>query len=133
MIYEKIAARSERLSAVARPVFKKLACFSNAALYRSTLAKLSQEYARNHSVERLVDTIYASWSAFLTVRPIQVKEEISQLLETIVKTSPRTVVEIGTANGGTLFLLTRVAAPKVTSLISKSLTAASEGDDQVVW
>jgi len=96
MIYEKIAARSERLSAVARPVFKKLACFSNAALYRSTLAKLSQEYARNHSVERLVDTIYASWSAFLTVRPIQVKDEI------------------GTANGGTLFLLTRVAAPKAT-------------------
>ncbi|SRR6266699_2470383 len=114
MIYEKVAARSERLSVVARPVFKKLACFSNAALYRATLAKLSSEYAGNHSVERLVDAIYSSWSAFLTVRPIQVKEEISQLLQTIVKNSPRTVVEIGTANGGTLFLLTRVAAPRAT-------------------
>src|SRR5436853_1192145 len=114
MIYEKIAARSDRLSCFARPVFKKLASFSNAALYRATLAKLSHEYARNQSVERLVDTIYSSWGAFLTVRPIQVKEEITQLLQTIVKTSPRTVVEIGTANGGTLFLLTRVAAPKAT-------------------
>jgi len=114
MIYERVAARSELLSAIARPVIKKLACFSNAALYRATLAKLSQEYSRTHSVEKLLEEMYSSWGAFLTIRPIQVKEELSQLLLTIAKASPRTVVEIGTAGGGTLFLLTRVAAPKAT-------------------
>ena len=114
MIYERVAARSDRLSTIARPIIMRLACFSNAALYRATLAQLSKQYSKNPSIERLLEAIYSSWRAFLTVRPIQVKEEISQLLQTIAKTAPRTVVEIGTANGGTLFLLTRVAAPKAT-------------------
>jgi cephalosporin hydroxylase len=46
----------------------------------------------------------------LTVRPIQVKEEIAQLLGILQRMRPRTLVEIGTANGGTLFLLTRVSS-----------------------
>ena len=61
-----------------------------------------------------MEAIYSSWQAFLTVRPIQIKEEISLLLSTVAKDAPKTVLEIGTANGGTLFLLSRVAAPSAT-------------------
>ena len=114
MIYERISARSGILSSVARPLIQKIASFSDAAIYRATLAKLSREYSKNHSIDRLLDAIYSSLGSFLTIRPIQVKEEISQLLVRLADSQPRTIVEIGTANGGTLFLLTRVAAPKAT-------------------
>ena len=114
MIYERIAARSERLSDVARPLIRRIAGFSDAALYRATLARLDREFEKNGSVEDLLDIIYSSLGAFLTIRPIQVKEEISQLLTRLEKVKPKTVVEIGTANGGTLFLLSRVADPNAT-------------------
>lgn len=47
-------------------------------------------------------------------RPIQVKSEITRLTEIIKTLSPATLCEIGAARGGTLFLLTRVAAPEAT-------------------
>jgi cephalosporin hydroxylase len=48
------------------------------------------------------------------VSAIQSREELIPVLEVIKAQSPSTVLEIGTANGGTLFLLTRVAAPDAT-------------------
>jgi predicted O-methyltransferase YrrM len=43
------------------------------------------------------------------VRAIQRREELLELLEEVQKVRPRYVCEIGTASGGTLFFLTRVA------------------------
>ena len=42
---------------------------------------------------------------------MQAQDEIVWLLEMVRELAPRRVLEIGTANGGTLFLWTRVAAP----------------------
>jgi predicted O-methyltransferase YrrM len=50
----------------------------------------------------------------LHVTPLPKRSEIRALLERLAKLRPRTVVEIGTARGGTLFLLTRVAASDAT-------------------
>lgn len=50
--------------------------------------------------------------ADLSIRPIQVRSEMRTLLEMLERTPPRTVLEIGTAFGGTLFLLTRVSSPE---------------------
>jgi predicted O-methyltransferase YrrM len=50
---------------------------------------------------------YFKW----TVRPGQVKEEITCLLEILAKRRPKAILEIGTANGGTLFLFARVSSP----------------------
>jgi len=49
--------------------------------------------------------------AFSTIRPWQIREEITEFLKLLVKIRPRTVFEIGTAVGGTLFLLTRISSP----------------------
>ncbi len=43
--------------------------------------------------------------------PIQIRFEIQALCETVRQSRPRTVLEIGTACGGTFFLFSRVAAP----------------------
>jgi predicted O-methyltransferase YrrM len=43
--------------------------------------------------------------------PMQIPTEVIGMLEAVEKLSPQTVLEIGTAKGGTLFLLSRAAAP----------------------
>jgi cephalosporin hydroxylase len=45
------------------------------------------------------------------IRPTPATEEILWLLDRLEQLRPRTVVEVGTDEGGTLFLWTRVAAP----------------------
>jgi len=57
---------------------------------------------------------------------IQSREELIPVLETIKGASPSTVLEIGTANGGTLFLLTRVAAQDAT-IVSLDLPGGDWG------
>ena len=46
--------------------------------------------------------------------PLQVRREITELLEFLVPRRPKTILEIGTAAGGTLLLLTLAAAPSAT-------------------
>jgi len=48
----------------------------------------------------------------ITIRPVQVREELLRFAELIDNIKPTTVMEIGTAMGGTLFILVRVSSPK---------------------
>lgn len=43
----------------------------------------------------------------LTIRPSQIKEEITELLKLLIKIQPRVICEVGTGWGGTLFLFSR--------------------------
>ena len=45
------------------------------------------------------------------ITPVQVRSEIRALCESLRERRPRTVLEIGTRHGGTLFLFSRIAAP----------------------
>ncbi|VVB72563.1 Methyltransferase domain protein [uncultured archaeon] len=65
-------------------------------------------YTRERGIDEVVD--YAFNGGFSIIRPFQVKSEITDLLKVLDQRRPRTIIEIGTARGGTLFLLTRVAA-----------------------
>ncbi len=54
------------------------------------------------------------------IRPIQIREEIKNLLLILEKVKPKVILEIGTAAGGTLFLFSHIADEEAT-LISVDL------------
>jgi len=66
------------------------------------------------------------------IRPLQVQGEINRLLEEMQKDPPHHVLEIGTANGGTLFLLAR-AATNDACLISVDLPLGPYGGGYPAW
>jgi predicted O-methyltransferase YrrM len=47
----------------------------------------------------------------LRIEPLQIRSEIDELLQLFDADPPRTILEVGTARGGTLFLFAAVAAP----------------------
>ncbi|MDE1844294.1 MAG: class I SAM-dependent methyltransferase [Thaumarchaeota archaeon] len=63
-----------------------------------------------------------------TIAPLQVIEEIKLLLEILYELKPKTILEIGTAAGGTLFLLCKTADPKAT-IISVDLPEGKFGGE----
>jgi len=68
----------------------------------------------------------------MSIEPIQIRYEITKLLEILAELRPKVVLEIGTAGGGTLFLFTRVADPKA-KIISIDLPGGSFGGGYPDW
>jgi predicted O-methyltransferase YrrM len=63
------------------------------------------------SLDEALDFAFGSDYLGVHFTPIQVREEISGFLKLLSRRPPGTVMEIGSENGGTLFLLARAAAP----------------------
>lgn len=68
----------------------------------------------------------------LYVAPNQVRDEIAQLATTVQSLKPSTVLEIGTANGGTLFLWSRLASSDAT-IVSVDLPGGPLGGGYPKW
>lgn len=66
------------------------------------------------------------------IRPMQITEELAELIALVAERKPRTVIEIGTARGGTLLLLCRFAAPDAT-IISIDLPYGRNGGGYPRW
>jgi len=82
------------------------------------------------STARAVEWVYSIQARF--IRPTQNRDEILELLEILEPLRPRTILEIGTASGGTLFLLSRVAAPDAV-LVSIDLPGGEFGGGYGRW
>jgi cephalosporin hydroxylase len=88
-------------------------------------------------IEQLVDLAFnfefkqfhKSW--MVIIRPLQVKSEIASLCRTLKELNPKTIVEIGTANGGTLFFYTRTVDPE--KIVSVDLPSGSFGGGYPYW
>ena len=65
---------------------------------------------RTSTVEDAVDLAMTFRSLHVSIAPLQIREEVTEFLKIVERMSPRNVLEIGTADGGTLFLLARVAS-----------------------
>jgi glycosyltransferase involved in cell wall biosynthesis len=71
---------------------------------------LRARIARARTIEDALDLAFDFRYRRLQIEPWQERTEIAALLERLRLKPPRTVVEIGTAGGGSLFLFTRVAS-----------------------
>ena len=77
-------------------------------------------------LEDAVDLVFNLQAGAVTIAPMQVRSEIGELLRRVQAEPPRTVLELGTANGGSLFLFTRVAAEDAT-IVSVDLPGGAFG------
>jgi cephalosporin hydroxylase len=84
------------------------------------------------NLEDLVELAFNFRVDGLNIAPAQIKEEILELVRILEKIKPRTILEIGTANGGTLFLFSRVVHPAAT-LISIDLPGGKFGGGYPKW
>jgi predicted O-methyltransferase YrrM len=81
-----------------------------------------------HSVNDNLSLAYSFFSTEYSIRPFQIKTEIKTLLKILETNKPQTLLEIGTANGGTLFLFSKIAT-KDALLISIDLPSGQFGGE----
>jgi predicted O-methyltransferase YrrM len=85
---------------------------------------------QNTTSETLVD--FSLDTALGLIRPQQVRSEILRLARLVEQKRPQTVLEIGTANGGTLFLWCALAQPTA-SVTSIDLPGGIHGGGYPFW
>jgi len=108
------------------------------ALLSYIIRKLREEVNKCSNVRDYVDLSYSFHLRLelpfklFSIQPVQIKEEIIQLLNILAKVNPRTLLEIGTAEGGTLFLFCQVASPDAT-IISVDLPGRLFGGGYPEW
>jgi predicted O-methyltransferase YrrM len=66
------------------------------------------------------------------IKPAQVQSEISELLEIVNRMKPKVILEIGTANGGTLFLFSHWP-PESATIVSIDLPGGRFGGGYPAW
>jgi cephalosporin hydroxylase len=128
MIYEiQIAWRTIRREGL-KSLVNKL------AIYFGQLARglffFCQRIPRDTTVENSLN--FGSNVAGGLICSTQIQSEISRLAELVQQRQPRTVVEIGTANGGTLFLWCQMAHPEAT-IVSIDLPGGIHGGGYPYW
>jgi len=113
------------------------------------IARLSGGHLRSlvkdvNSPEELVNVVFnyryrdpivgtiLSRDVYITIRPAQIYEEILELAKLIAELKPKTVLEIGTADGGTLFLWCRLASDDA-RIISVDLPGGPFGGGYPIW
>ncbi len=84
------------------------------------------------SIGDALDLAYGFSFGGVVFAPWQERSEIGALLNVIAETRPRTVLEIGTSNGGSLFLFARVAEPDAL-LVSVDLPHGEFGGGYPAW
>ena len=85
---------------------------------------------RNYTLAEAFDFAFNGCGGL--IRPMQVQSEILELLNIVDGMKPKTILEIGTANGRTLFLLSRVVHKNAT-IISVDLPSGRFGGGYPKW
>ena len=79
---------------------------------RGRIERAAQEVSHApRTLDEALDYVFSARPGRVKIAPNQVRSELRDFLLFVQELRPRAVLEIGTALGGTFFLLTRVAAP----------------------
>ncbi len=85
---------------------------------------------KDFSLNELLDFAFNDFGGL--IKPVQVRSEILELLRIVDGIKPKVILEIGTADGGTLFLFTRIATEDAT-IISVDLPRRIFGGGYPKW
>ncbi len=85
---------------------------------------------KSKSLAKSMDFVFNGCYGYLA--PMQVKSEITSLLNFVKNIKPKTMMEIGTAKGGTLFLFSKII-PEDSLIISLDLPKGSFGGGYPHW
>jgi cephalosporin hydroxylase len=88
--------------------------------------EFNEQRKKVHSINEALAFAFDFQYHDVTIRPLQVKEEISSLVKKLQDTSPRVLLEIGTSHGGSLYLFCMAASPDAV-LISVDLRGGKYG------
>lgn len=84
---------------------------------------LDRFHQRPRSLEEVVDAAMRfGGHGYLRVKTMQIREEILRLANMVANLAPRTIVEIGTHRGGTLFIWSHLASELVVSCDIKNMS-----------
>lgn len=92
--------------------------------------KIKRLNPRETRVGALIDFVFDKF--FGLIAPGQVRSEITSLASLVKELKPKIVLEIGTAEGGTLFLFSRLVAPDA-KIISIDLPGGNFGGGYPEW
>ena len=83
---------------------------------RSALNKLARFHSTTRTLEEIVDNgMNLGTRGLYRVDSVQKRSEILTLVQHVAALEPRNILEIGTCNGGTLFMWSNLASEKVVS------------------
>lgn len=120
--------RKEGLASVMTRTWRYIIKWPRYLLFALEIRHLDLE--KNQDLLQLVDLAFGAYDGL--IMPLQVRSEILQLLNILRSRPPKTLLEIGTSNGGTLFLLCRVAASDA-SIMSIDLPLGAYGGGYPIW
>jgi|GEM_PF-606590 len=92
------------------------------------ISKLKKQSQKCHTLENYIELAFNFRYGHFSIEPLQKKAEIETLLKILEKYPSKNFLEIGTASGGTFFLLTKIADPKAT-IISIDLPEGAFGGE----
>lgn len=98
----------------------------------SALRDFRQRTSSITSLSGAIDFAYSWKSRGISISPFQNRDEIAALFKVVEEIAPRTVVEIGTGYGGTLFLFATVASPDAV-MVSVDLPPSILGRGYPEW
>jgi len=90
---------------------------TSASIAKNIISQLNEESKECKSIQDFLDLSYSFKFDNTSILPFQIKNEFNTLLKVLAKEKPKILLEIGTANGGTLFLFSKIS-PKVGTILS---------------
>lgn len=126
----KRLVRNERFRWLGLPARKLWYYWRSTVELRQLPAVLLGSRSSEMPAPELVQYVFTSFGGMF--RPFQNRTELQRFMTRASEIKPRTVLEIGTARGGTLFLLSTVAAPDA-EIISIDLPAGLYGGGYPPW
>jgi len=100
---------------------------NNENLVNEVIQNLDARIKKCKSISDYLDLVYSFRYENYSIFPLQKRREIKNLLEILSTQKPKIILEIGTANGGTLFLLSKISSTAI--ILSIDLPEGSFGGE----